>query len=186
MRISVFVGVSVDGFLARRNDALDFLDSGGSEPHGYDEFIATVDTHVIGRRTFDVVLGLGEWPYGEKRVVVLSGAPLDLSPVRGRNVEQMGGDPFEIAAELERSGAQHVYLDGGVTIQRFLRAGLVDRLTVSRVPILIGQGMPLFGALDHDIRLKHVATRSFAGGLVKTEYEVVGRAILPATGFQPV
>jgi dihydrofolate reductase len=178
MKISVFVGISVDGFLARRNDALDFLDAGGSEPHGYDEFIATVDTHLIGRRTFEVVLGFGEWPYGDKRVVVLSG-----TPVRGRNVERMSGEPAEIAVKLAASGAQHVYLDGGVTIQRFLRAGLVDRITVTRVPILIGEGIPLFGPVDHDISLKHLATHSYTGGLVKTEYEVVGRAILPSGGF---
>ena len=177
MKISVFVGISVDGFLARRNDALDFLDAGGSEPHGYDEFIATVDTHLIGRRTFEVVLGFGGWAYGEKRVVVLSSAALDLSKVRGRNVEQMSGEPADIAAKLAASGAQHVYVDGGITVQRFLRAGLVDHLTVTRVPILIGDGIPLFGALDHDVLLEHIATQTYAGGLVKTEYEVKARPL---------
>ena len=90
--ISIFVGTSLDGFIARRNGALDFLPVGGGEPHGYDEFVAGVDAIVIGRNTFETVLGFGPpWPYGPKRVVVLSNRPLDLSVVKGGRVEQMAG-----------------------------------------------------------------------------------------------
>jgi dihydrofolate reductase len=170
MRITVFVGTSVDGFIARPDGGLDFLPPGGGEPHGYDEFIASVDTIVIGRKTFETVLGFEEWPYGGKRVVVLSSRPLDLSGVGGGRVEQMGGEPAEIAARLAAGGARHLYVDGGVTIQRFLRAGLVDRLVITRVPVLIGAGIPLFGSLPGDLRLRHVATRSYASGLVQSEY----------------
>ena len=174
MTISVFVGISLDGFLARANGDLDFLPPGGGEPHGYDEFMATVDAIVIGRNTFEKVLTFGAWPYGEKRVVVLSSRPIDLKVVRGGVVEQMGGPPQEIAAKLAASGVQHVYVDGGITIQRFLAAGLVQRLTITRVPVLIGEGIPLFGALPHDVRLRHVATRQYASGLVTSEYQVAG------------
>lgn len=176
MTISVFVGASVDGFIARLDGTLDFLDAGGSEPHGYDEFIATVDVLVMGRNTFDTVVGFGVWPYGDRRVVVLSHRPVDVTPVvaLGGRVEQMQGSPESIAAALRASGARHVYLDGGLTLQAFLRAGLVQRLIVSRVPVLIGRGIPLFGEVLQDIPLRHVATRSFAGGLVQTEYAVVG------------
>jgi dihydrofolate reductase len=173
MKVSVFVGTSVDGFIARRNDALDFLDAGGDEPHGYTEFIATVDALVIGRKTFETVMTFGKWPYGDRRVVVLSNRPLDLTTVREGNVEQMAGPPAEIVSKLSVRGTRHVYVDGGITIQGFLRAGLVRSLTVSRVPILIGDGIPLFGQLPHDIRLRHVATQSYAKGVVKTEYEVI-------------
>src|SRR5271167_3997383 len=100
MMISVFVGASVDGFIARPNDDLDFLPEGGGEPHGYDEFIASVDAIVIGRKTFETVLAFPDWPYGGKRVVVLSSRPVDLSAVRGGKVEQMAGAPAEIAAKL--------------------------------------------------------------------------------------
>lgn len=174
MKISVFCGTSVDGFLARPDGALDFLPAGGGEPHGYDEFIASVDTIVIGRKTFETVLGFDTWPYGAKRVVVLSSRPLDLSAVRGGRVEQMAGAPADIAAELVATGTRHIYVDGGITIQGFLRAGLVQRLVVTRVPVLIGQGIPLFGSLPHDVRLRHVATRHYASGLVQSEYEVLG------------
>jgi dihydrofolate reductase len=130
MKISVFIGTSVDGFIARPNGALDFLPEGGGEPHGYDEFIAGVDALVIGRKTFETVLAFPEWPYGKKRVVVLSSRPLDLSAARGV-VEQMSGPPAEIVAKLAASGAHHLYVDGGVTIQRFLRAGLIQRLIIT-------------------------------------------------------
>ena len=169
--MSVFVGVSVDGFLARPNGNLDFLPD-NAEPHGYDEFIATVDTIVIGRKTFETVLGFDGWPYGNKRVVVLSSRPLDLSAVKGGVVEQMSGEPADIAARLAASGARHLYVDGGIAIQRFLAAGMIDRLVVTRVPVLIGEGIPLFGALPHDVKLQHVATRSYPSGLVQSEYRV--------------
>jgi dihydrofolate reductase len=172
MRASVFVGTSVDGFLARLDGSLDFLNEGGGVPHGFEEFFAGVDAMVIGRGTYETVLGFGEWPYGEKRVVVLSSRKLDFSAVRGK-VEQMRGEPPEIVRKLEASGVKHAYVDGGVTIQRFLRAGLIQRLVVSRVPVLIGQGIPLFGSLPHDVKLRTVSTRQYTGGLVQTEYEVV-------------
>ena len=172
MTVSVFIGTSVDGFIARPNGDLDFLPAGGGEPHGYDEFIATVDALVIGRKTFETVRAFPEWPYGDKRVVILSSRPLDFSGVRGGVVEQMAGSPAEIVSKLAASGAHHLYVDGGITIQGFLRAGLVERLVITRVPVLIGNGIPLFGALPHDLRLRHVATQHYASGLVKSEYHV--------------
>src|SRR5713101_6561036 len=115
MTASVFVGASVDGFLARADGSFDFLPEGGGEPHGYDEFIATVDALVIGRKTFETCLGFPSWPYGDKRVVVLSTRPLDFSAVRGGRVEQMSGPPAEIVSRLAAGGAHHLYVDGGLT-----------------------------------------------------------------------
>jgi dihydrofolate reductase len=171
MRASVFVGTSLDGFIARANGDFDFLESGGGEPHGYDEFMATVDALVIGRKTFETVLAFEQWPYGEKLVFVLSTRPLAPAPP-GAVVEHMSGEPAEIWAQLTARGLQHIYVDGGITIQRFLRAGLIQRLIVTRVPVLIGQGIPLFGALPQDVLLRHVATRQYAGGLVQSEYAI--------------
>jgi dihydrofolate reductase len=173
MMVSVFIGTSLDGFIARRNDDLDFLPPGGGEPHGYNEFIASVDVIVIGRKTFEKVLTMGDWPYGDKRVVVLSGRPLDLSPAGGGVVEQMSGPPSAIVSQLAASGARHAYLDGGITIQGFLREGLIQRLIITRVPVLIGEGVPLFGSLAHDVQLRHIATRQYPSGLVSSEYNVI-------------
>jgi dihydrofolate reductase len=175
MNASVFVGTSVDGFIARPHGELDFLPQGGGEPHGYNEFIATVDVIVIGRKTFETVLGFSGWPYGNTPVVVLSTRPLDFSTLPGARVEQMSGFPEEIVVQLSSRGFQHAYIDGGDTILRFLRAGLIQRLTITRVPVLIGEGIPLFGALPRDLRLRHVRTQQYTSGLVKTEYEVLYR-----------
>ena len=172
MTVSVFVGTSLDGFIARPDGDLDWLPEGGGEPHGYDEFMASVDALVIGRKTFEKVLTLDAWPYGDKRVVVLSSGPVDLSAVRGGVVEQMGGTPAEIVSRLALRGVDHLYVDGGITIQGFLRAGLVQRLIITRVPVLIGDGIPLFGSLPRDLRFHHVATRSYPSGLVQSEYHV--------------
>lgn len=174
MPCSVFVGVSVDGFLARPDGSVDFLHAGEGVPHGFEEFYASVDAIVFGRRTWEWVLAYGEWMYGTMRVVALSSRPLDFSRYPEARLEQMSGEPAEIVAQLAASGAHHLYIDGGVTIQRFLRAGCIDRLIVTRVPVLIGQGIPLFGALPHDVPLRHVATRSYEGGLVQSEYEIAG------------
>ncbi|MDQ1452546.1 MAG: hypothetical protein QOK38_2412 [Acidobacteriaceae bacterium] len=182
MTISVFVGTSLDGFIARPNGDFDFLPAGGGEPHGYEEFIASVDAIVMGRNTFETVLTLGAWPYGDKRVVVLSSRPLsstsiDLSAARGGRVEQMAGPPEQIVSQLAASGAHHLYVDGGITIQRFLRAGLIQRLTITRVPVLIGEGIPLFGSLPHDVQLRHITTRHYPSGLVSSEYHVAASVV---------
>ena len=178
--LSVFVGVSVDGFIARLNGKLDFLPPDGGEPHGYTEFMTSIDTLVIGRSTYETVATFPEWPYGDKRVVVLSSTPIDITKSHvgpdgraTRQIEHLSGTPDEIVSQLAATGTRHIYVDGGVTVRRFLRAGLIDRLIITRVPVLIGQGIPLFGTLPHDIHLRHVATRSFPSGLVTTEYAVL-------------
>lgn len=173
MKASVFVGTSVDGFIARPDGALDFLPADGGEPHGYDEFIGSVDALVIGRKTYETVLAFDHWPYGDKPVFVLSAHAPAPAP-DGAVVEWLSGEPAEIVRQLEARGFTHIYVDGGITIQRFLRAGLIQRIVITRVPVLIGAGIPLFGSLPHDVLLKHFTTRSYASGLVSSEYEVVG------------
>jgi len=180
VKASVFVGTSLDGFIARPNGAFDFLPAGGGEPHGYEEFIATVDAIVMGRKTFDTVLGLDSWPYGGKPVFVLSTRPLVPAPT-GAVVERMSGTPDAIVAQLAARDIGHIYVDGGITIQRFLVAGLIQRLVITRVPVLIGVGIPLFGALPRDIVLEHVATREYASGLVQSEYVITAKRD-PSTG----
>jgi dihydrofolate reductase len=172
MKLSVFCGVSVDGFLARPDHSLDFLETGEQEPHGFEEFYSTLDVVVIGRKTFEVVLTFGKWFYGKKQVVVLSSSPLDFSTLKDAVIEQMSGELPEIAERLRARGFQHAYIDGGNTIQRFLSARLIDRLIITRVPVLIGAGISLFGPVPGDIKLRHIETRCYGGGLVQSEYEL--------------
>jgi dihydrofolate reductase len=172
MKLSVFVGTSLDGFIARRNGEYDFLPADGGEPHGYDEFMSSVDTIVIGRNTFEVVAKLPSWPHHGKRVVVLSRRPLEFSGIKAP-IEQMSGEPVQIVQSLSAAGAKHVYVDGGLTVQEFLRAGQIHDLTITRVPVLIGEGIPLFGLVPKDIKLRHIGTRQYKSGLVTSHYEVI-------------
>ena len=172
MNASVFIGTSVDGFIARADGALDFLPPGGGEPHGYVEFMETIDAIVIGRKTFETVLTFPTWPY-EKPVFVLTSNPEKLTAPKGVDCKLMNATPEEIVARLSQLGIGYIYVDGGVTVQRFLAAGLIQRLIITCVPVLIGEGVPLFGHLKHDIRLEHVETRSYRTGLVRSEYRVV-------------
>lgn len=172
LKASVFVGTSLDGFIARRDGSFDFLPA-EPEEHGFEAFMASVDALVIGRHTYETVLGFGSWPYGPKPVYVLSSRPLAPAP-KGAVVEHLAGEPADIAARLVQRGVRHAYVDGGITVQRFLAAGLITRLVITRVPVLIGEGIPLFGAVPRDIALRHVATRQYPSGLVQSEYEVAG------------
>jgi dihydrofolate reductase len=175
MKLSVFIGTSVDGFIARPGGELDWLPPGGGEEHGYEAFMESIDALVIGRKTYETVLGFNAWPYGNKRVFVLSTRPLAAAPA-GAVVEHLSGSPDDIVSQLEAVGIRHAYVDGGITIQRFLRAGLIQRIIITRVPVLIGEGIPLFGVTGRDIPLKHVATRHYPSGLVQTEYAVLRRS----------
>lgn len=171
---SVFCGVSLDGFIARPDGGLDWLEGDGTAEmvdHGYEAFVAGIDAVVMGRNSFETVMSFEHWPY-TKKVIVLSSGQVDLTAARARgaDVEVMNGSPEQLVTELAAKGLFRLYVDGGITVQRFLRAGLVDRLILTRLPVLIGQGIPLFGALEKDIRLKLVASRTFPGGLVQSEY----------------
>ena len=173
MKTTVFVGISLDGFLARKDGTFDFLFGGGVDSgadNGYDDFIVTVDALLMGRNTYDVVRAFDKWPYGDKPVYVLSTKPL---PPGGHPVERLEGEPSTVLDALAAKGVGHVYVDGGLTIQGFLRADRIDRLVITRLPVLIGEGIPLFGALTKDVRLKHVSTRVIGDAAVQSTYEVL-------------
>lgn len=180
IKCSVFIATSLDGFIARKNGELDWLPGSdgamNDEDHGYAEFFASIDTLVIGHNTYELVLGFGEWPYRGKKVVVLS-SRFPNTPTRlADGVEGSSASPAELVNLLAACGSRYVYVDGGKTIQSFLQAGLIDEMTITRVPILLGEGIPLFGPLAQDVRLQHESTISFASGLVQSRYKVVGHA----------
>ncbi|KAA9010393.1 dihydrofolate reductase family protein [Histidinibacterium aquaticum] len=170
----VFIATSLDGFIARPDGALDWLEvEGATEDHGYDAFMARMDGLVMGRATYETVLGFGDWPYS-KPVVVLSRSltPADLPASLVDRVRISAAAPREVMAELATEGWARAYVDGGRVIQSFLREGLISEIVITRIPVLLGAGLPLFGALDHDIPLRHAETRSFAGGLVQSRYDL--------------
>ncbi len=173
MRISVFMATTLDGFIARSDGSLDWLEhEAGGEDYGYANFFQSVDLLVLGRKTFETVLGFGSWPYEEKETLVLSRTlrKKDLPPWVRDRVSIAAGTPAELAGEWRRQGRKRIYLDGGSTIRDFLRESLVTDLTLTRIPVLIGEGIPLFGSLPGDIRWKLVENLSFSSGLTQTRY----------------
>ena len=173
IQFSVFIATSLDGFIARPDGGLDWLPvPGPEEDFGYHAFMDSVDCLVMGRKSFETVLAFDPWPYGDKRVIVLS-ATLDAipTPVGGR-VELFKGSQEGLVQKLAAEGVRRVYLDGGKTIQRFLRSGLVNDILITTIPILIGEGIPLFGPLNRDVPLTHLRTEAYPNGFVQSVYAV--------------
>jgi dihydrofolate reductase len=173
----VFIATSLDGYIARPDGAIDWLESANAagEDHGYETFIAKMDGIFMGRNTFAVALGFEPWPY-DLPVIVLS------SSLQGGDLPQHLAGQVRIARSLEDAVAQsqqqgwaRAYVDGGVTIRAFLAEGLVQDMVITRVPVLLGQGLPLFGAQHADLQMNHITTRSFLSGLVQSHYGVAAR-----------
>lgn len=174
VKVSVYIATSLDGFIARKNGDIDWLPSGGEdgEDFGYAEFISTVDAIVMGRNTFEKVLTFGSWHY-DKKVFVLSSRAVNIDTQLTEKVEALLLSPRALIEEMQRRGVRHIYLDGGITIQHFLREGLVDEITLTAIPILIGEGLPLFGVLNKDIKLELICSRSFKNGLTQNKYKIL-------------
>tara|TARA_B100001939_G_scaffold342892_1_gene354675 strand:- start:9242 stop:9811 length:570 start_codon:yes stop_codon:yes gene_type:complete len=177
---SVFIATSLDGFIARRNGDLDWLPGSDGETegenYGFNEFFASIDTLVMGRKTYELALTFKEWPYRGKNVIVLSsGFPKEPKSL-SEGVKGTSSSLTELIQILALSGSEHVYVDGGKTIQGFLQAGLIRDMTITRIPVLIGEGIPLFGPSAHDIKLQHVSTRSYENGFVQSKYKVANAA----------
>jgi dihydrofolate reductase len=165
-RVSAFLGASLDGFIAEADGGLGFLKPFEQEEHGYADFYASVDTLLMGRKTYETVLGFGEWPFGDRRVAVLS---RQLREPRF-NERFVRGEPAEVLAALGAEGARHVYADGGEVVTRFIAAGLLDSLTVSVVPVLVGTGVRLFATSPGRHRLALESARTLPSGVVQLRY----------------
>lgn len=169
-RISVFIAASIDGYIARENGDLDWLEnipSEEGEDYGYKAFIATVDVILMGRKTYEKVAGFQEWPYTGKRLIVLS----DTLEAVKEEAELYSGSIDALLSRLDREGVKHAYVDGGITISKFLEKGIVDHLTLTIIPILLGQGIPLFHSMDRESSLKLESAHSYPNGLVQLRYE---------------
>jgi dihydrofolate reductase len=173
VKISVYIAASLDGFIARENGDLDWLPPGkeGDEDFGYAEFMSTIDYIVMGRNTFEKIITFGGWYY-DKKVIVLTSRDLIIPPELVDKVETLRLSPRELVHEMEERGAKSIYLDGGVTIQRFLQESLVDEMIITTIPILLGEGLTLFGKLDKDIKLELLKSGSFKNGFVQNKYKV--------------
>lgn len=175
-KCSVFIATSLDGFIARLDGDISWLTNSTytieSEDFGIAEFYSSVDTLVMGRISYETALGFPEWPYSRMRVMVLSHTTPNIPSALENNVEYMAGSPQDVLHRLEMDGARHVYVDGGKTIQGFLKAGLINEMTITTIPILLGSGIPLFGPLDQDIQMQLITSRAYPNGFVQTKYRI--------------
>lgn len=178
MKVSVFIAMSLDGFIARPNGELDWLDAANAEASkdedfGYQAFIETVDVLIMGRKTYEYVLNFGEWPYGQLPVVVLSRQPITFPSHLPKTVTCSSEAPIELYNRLRQDGIQHIYVDGGVTIQRFLARKLINHLTITIIPIILGVGTPLFASVPQDIWLRCLSSHTFESGFTQIKYAVI-------------
>jgi dihydrofolate reductase len=172
MRTIVYIGTSLDGFIARKDGNIDWLVQFANDEaiNAYKEFMSRVDAIVIGRGTFEKVLGFPSWPY-EKKVFVLSSSIKQVPGVVKDKITLLSLKPAELLSYFSGKGFSTLYVDGGKVIQEFLKEDLIDELIISKAPILIGSGIPLFGDLDPDLQFKHVRTQVQSNGLVRSYYE---------------
>lgn len=177
VKCSVYIATSVDGFIATPDGGIEWLakpEYSASPIRGlsYNDFIATVDGLVMGRKTFEKVLSFDNWPYQNTPVIVLSSTHLTIPPHLLEAVSLDSGTPQEIIARLEKAGMRHLYIDGGTTIQHFLEAKLINELTITRIPILLGAGIPLFGNKGSMQNLKLLETIASESGIVQERYKI--------------
>ncbi|MDH5559664.1 MAG: dihydrofolate reductase family protein [Deltaproteobacteria bacterium] len=178
MKASVYIALSLDGYIARTDGGLDWLpgadgaELSGDEDFGYHQFMDTVDHLVMGRVSFEMVWSFGKWPY-EKPATILSHSLKTLPPELPDSVELRNSSPVDLIEELKGRGRKKLYVDGGKTIQGFLSDGMIDELILTWVPVLIGEGIPLFGPTGRDLELKLLESRSYPNGFVQSRYEVL-------------
>jgi dihydrofolate reductase len=167
-RCSVFIAASLDGYIARPDGTFDFLTlvERPNEDYGFADFFATIDALVIGRNTYETALGFPEWPYAGKRCVVLTHR--EAPSVHGEQF--FAGEPQALLEQLALAGAQRVYVDGGAVIREFLVQDLLDDITVSIIPTLLGKGIALFGAEVPEQRLRLESCKAYESGLVQLRY----------------
>lgn len=168
-KVTVFLGLSLDGYIAGPNNELDWLNCCQTDPpedSGFHDLINSIDCMIMGRNTYDTILPLGVWPYEGKRVIVLT----------SREARSIHGETFysgslkDLIESLKLEGVKHIYLDGGNAVRQGLNANLVDELVLSWIPMILGNGIPLFDPKLSKQQWKHESTRAFPSGMVQTRY----------------
>ena len=178
VKVSVFIGTSLDGFIARENGDIDWLDDANKqvtpgEDFGFKSFLESVDQIIMGRKTFDQVMKFDNWPYNNTKMIVLTSKNIEI-PEKLRETVTISNtsSPEQLVKELSDQSINHIYIDGGLVIQDFLSARLVDEITVTIVPILIGKGISYSGLLSKDLTLQHLKTTVYNFGFVQNKYKV--------------
>lgn len=172
-KLSVYIAISIDGYIARENGNLDWLETVAlpDEDYGYSKFLESIDAIILGKNTYEVAAQPDEWPYKGKRSIVLSST---LKSVR-EDAQLYHGDLENLVLSLYKEGIRHVWVDGGKTISQFLELGLINTIILSIIPVILGTGIPLFQYIKKESFCRLVTTRSFRSGLAQLQYEVISR-----------
>lgn len=168
----VYIATSIDGYIATRDGGIEWLleqPNPTNSDYGYSEFISNIDALVMGRNSFEKVRTFGEWPY-EKKVFVLSSKLTEVPSDLTGNIEFISGNPDKVLEIIQSQGFSNLYIDGGMVIQSFLASDLIDELIITRIPILLGSGIPLFGELIEPLKFTHKNTEVYDNSLVKSHY----------------
>lgn len=174
-KISVYIATSIDGYIAKKDDGLDWLETFSPPPeipnedYGFKNFLSQIDALVMGKNTYKIASSAGIWPYQGKRVIVLTST---LSSVCDK-AEIYTGDIQHLIKKLYAEGIKHIYVDGGKTISQFLNAKLIDELIISLIPIILGSGIPLFNNIVHESWCRLLSSNSYSNGLTQLRYEII-------------
>lgn len=180
IRAHVFIATSEDGFIAKEDGDVEWLNEQQQKfPEGNDggfgNFMKSVDSMIMGRKTFDQVLSFGPemWPYGETAVFVLSRGTVVIPEHLKSTVSQMAGEPVEILSQLSKKGYRSAYVDGGNVIQDFLKAGLIHSAIITKVPVTLGSGIPLFRSESQKARLVLRKEETIASGITQSTFSIL-------------
>ena len=170
MKVRVFIACSSDGFIAGPNDELDWLEGPDGTEDTFTPFFKQIGAMLMGRRIYDVASSFeGDWPYGDTPIIVATNRPLQTDKP---SVQGSQGTIGELVAKAKTMAeGRDVYLDGGNLIRQALDAGLVDELTLTLIPIVLGDGIPLFSGTKQNHRLELCSYRAIGGGMVELIYE---------------
>jgi dihydrofolate reductase len=184
MKCSVCIATSADGYIATAEDGVEWLETAGKADAnmvedadmGMTEFLASVDCMIMGRKCMEVISGFNltaeQWPYGNIRIIVLSRTVKEPPDNLNGKIEIYSGEIPALITKLENEGFQHAYVDGGATITSFINLQLINEMTITRAPVLLGEGKPLFGKLDKHIKLEESQTRAYPNYFVQVKYKV--------------
>lgn len=174
MKNSVFIATSLDGYIAYKNGGLDWLSTvpnPNNEDNGFVAFTQGIDAIVMGRNTFETVVGFeGEWVY-QQPVFVLSNSLKEIPNSYQDKAFLINGTLTDVLDKIHAKGYKNLYIDGGTTIQNFLKEDLIDELIITKIPILLGGGSPLFGELENPLKFEFVSMKTYLGQMVQTHYK---------------
>lgn len=184
MKCSVYIATSVDGYIATKDGSVDWLHTAGNKDAemgehadmGFNDYISSIDCMIMGRKCMDMIssfnLSSEQWPYGDIKIIVLSNTIKDAPENLKDKVEMYSGDLNDLIDSLEYKGFKHAYIDGGTTIQAFINLQLINEITITRTPLLLGEGIPLFGETFKIIKLEQAKAIAFPNNFVQVKYIV--------------